>query len=293
MCDDDNASQPVEFAVTSSVGRRRRPVLKAFGQAIERARKQSKGGDGREFTQGQLAERVSEILAEDKLRSTGQSYIARIESGSISDPDPEILRGISKATGVPYLELVGDLVANKYSIDKDLLFPLYLEPKLFKDMPDWEKQIGHDELWIVTHDYKDGTLQRFRDAICTVLERGGKCTFFLGTAAYERFDDFRLRLLAEIGKPKEDLCLLAVLVSRDQIGHTYVFANPTSTRARDTSDRAAEGYMMLANEHGKRIVGLKMSDDDISSKVDVLFKLRNKAIQLLDKSGSSNVARLR
>lgn len=85
---------------------KRRQKLHQFGEAVKSAREVTAPSQ----------QKAVEILARHDLK-VSQSWVAQLETGRITDADPEILRKIEAAYGIDYDRLVYALVCDKYRLN--------------------------------------------------------------------------------------------------------------------------------------------------------------------------------
>jgi transcriptional regulator with XRE-family HTH domain len=85
---------------------KRRQKLHQFGEAVKSARESVSPSQ----------QKAVEVLARHDLK-VSQSWVAQLETGRITDPDPEILRKIEAAYGIDYDRLVYALIRDKYRLN--------------------------------------------------------------------------------------------------------------------------------------------------------------------------------
>jgi transcriptional regulator with XRE-family HTH domain len=85
---------------------KRRKKLVEFGEFVKSAREAKIPSQ----------QKAVEVFARHGLEIS-QSWAAQLETGRLTDPDPEILRKIEAAYGVDYDRLVYALVRDKYRLD--------------------------------------------------------------------------------------------------------------------------------------------------------------------------------
>jgi transcriptional regulator with XRE-family HTH domain len=85
---------------------KRRQKLHEFGEAVKSARE----------VVSPSQQKAVEVLARHDLK-VSQSWVAQLETGRITDPDPEILRKIEAAYGIDYDRLVYALIRDKYRLN--------------------------------------------------------------------------------------------------------------------------------------------------------------------------------
>ena len=200
---------------------KRRQKLLAFGEFIKTAREVK--------IPSQL--KATEVLAAQRLQ-VSQSWVAQLETGRITDPDPEVLRIIETAYGVDYDRLVYALIRDKYRLD-DRAFATSLSrlrwqafaallnrfestgsvPGLEEDqlraktrmlesqildvegLARWQREFPQlKELWIVTPHFQDDKDAALRETVIHNIGRGVRYFYFVPGVALEEGRPFWLFL---------------------------------------------------------------------------------------------------
>lgn len=200
------------------IGRRKLPL---FGEFVKSAR------ENRAASQQQ----ARLVLAQAGLK-VSQSWVAQLETGRITDPDPDVLRKIDAAYGVGYDRLIYALIRDKYGLD-DLaqVTPLSRErwqtvAAVLKNFKTVGKVEGLEidqlrakarmleselldvdglarlqrelpklkELWIVTPHFQDDKNATLREAVVHNLGRGVRYTYFVPKVDLEEGRPFWLFL---------------------------------------------------------------------------------------------------
>ena len=156
------------------------------------------------------------LLAKAGLKNS-QSWVAALEVGAITDPDPAIIRKLEKAYGVDYDRIVYELIREKYSLDdlsqvtplsrerwqtaamvlKDFktvgtvegleIDQLHAKSRMLEsEMLDvdglarWQREFAKlKELWIVTPHFQDDKNATLREAVIHNLGRGVQYFYFV------------------------------------------------------------------------------------------------------------------
>jgi len=156
------------------------------------------------------------LLAKAGLKNS-QSWVAALEVGAITDPDPSIIRKLEKAYGVDYDRIIYELIREKYSLDdlsqvtalsrerwqtaagvlKDFetvgsveglaIEQLRAKAEMLRaeildtdGLARWQREFPKfKELWIVTPHFQDDKNAALRDAVIHNLGRGVKYFYFV------------------------------------------------------------------------------------------------------------------
>ena len=110
--------------------------------------------------------------------TVSQAYVNQLESGVTTNPSYEVLIALSEIYGTPYSELIGELVADKYHVERASVHQLTMGACELDSF--WEREVGHDgkSLWIAwPRPFKDdwGFLA---ELVCSKLRSGSRITFF-------------------------------------------------------------------------------------------------------------------
>src|ERR1035438_4109246 len=118
---------------THEAGEGTRARLSQFGKLLKAAREKTIP------SQQDAARRLTEAGY-----PVSQSLIAQLETGRISNPDASMLRKLSEVYGVPYAELVRDLVLDKYGVSGEGTSQFY-------ELLDSGTAVPADEIQLKTH----------------------------------------------------------------------------------------------------------------------------------------------
>lgn len=233
--------------------------LTRFGQEIERARKSLAG---QEFmTQGLLSKALEDTFGTAK----SQSYVARLERGLVNDPDPAVLKALADILDLRLEALVGLIIQDKYGISEEAASSLLRNPLTLTELAKWESE--QNEVWVVATRFVDNHAQAFKDAVLTILRRGGRITFFLPEDQVSGFRRYMRERLRAAGKREDDQSLRVIELEEDQaavMATSYVIVNGSMTEHTDTPGSAsAKGYLILNNQQGEPACSLELFPSEV------------------------------
>jgi transcriptional regulator with XRE-family HTH domain len=226
---------------TASGSNDKRPRLSHLGGKIASHRKQM----------GLSQERFGELIGEKGATSHTQSFVARLENGLVIDPDQPTLEAIGSVLDIEKVELIADIICDKYNVSTELLFPLYRKPIKFDEIAKWESADHHLELWVCTTAFVDNQHSNFRRAVKTILTRpGGSVTFFVPESLFGDFALYRCSLLDELNRNSDDTSFLGVPLPRTYISllaGSYAIANPDASCIQTLKQHDRTRWLLCAH----------------------------------------------
>lgn len=250
--------------------------LTLFGEVLEAARREAS------LTQRDLAKAYLERdggQADEAAVANAQSFIAKLEKGRVLHPQPDLISWLSKKLCVEYGQIISALIKDKYlPIDlRPITYPLEKGVKTLRQLAEWEGSDEHTEIWIVAERYVDDHLREFRDAVTSVLSRGGTIVFFLPQGRQEEFDEYKVWMSEHLKAPLDDR-LIMVPLSLDQsalIAAPFVLANPSVF-----TGPYPQGFVFINNADGQPCTAIRMSREEAFNRARSLAPVKSRALRL-------------